>query len=417
MNPSTYPFYLKILVFRYRFLHLRNLKKLAIGLAITRFFKFRKRKNQAAKKPRSSGRMGIVFTGGGTAGHVTPNLALINSFKRDGWTINYIGSADGIEKNMIEAINIPFHSVSSGKLRRYFSLKNILDPFKILIGIAQSIRLFYQLKPDVVFSKGGFVAFPVVIGAWVNRIPIIAHESDMSPGLANKLSFPFVNKICLTFEVGKKHFKQQEKIEVTGTPIRQELFQGNKEKGLELCKFNANKPCILVIGGSLGAGSINQSVRNALEQLTQTFQIIHLCGKAKVDDSLKEMKDYCQLEYAKEELADLFAATSIVISRAGANSLYEILALGKPHVLIPLSAQVSRGDQIQNARYFQNMGISVVIQDSQLNAETLLAAVEEVWKNQQEIKDKIKSLNIKSAEDKIVAIIKEHAHVESSRTI
>lgn len=359
----------------------------------------------------------IVFTGGGTAGHVTPNLALINNFKRDGWAINYIGSADGIEKNMIEAINIPFHHVSSGKLRRYFSFKNFLDPFKILLGIAQSFRLFHKLKPDVVFSKGGFVAFPVVVGAWLNRIPVIAHESDMSPGLANKLSFPFVNKICLTFEAGKKHFKEQSKIEVTGTPIRQQLFQGNKEKGLALCGFNAEKPCILVIGGSLGAGSINQSVRAALTELTKHFQIIHLCGKGKVDDSLKDIAAYCQLEYANEELADLFAATSIVVSRAGANSLYEILALGKPHVLIPLSAQVSRGDQIQNARYFQGLGISEVIQDQLLNAELLLKAIDEVNQKKNEINNKIKELNIKSAEDKIVAIIKEQAHVQSPRTV
>lgn len=359
----------------------------------------------------------IVFTGGGTAGHVTPNLALINNFKRDGWTINYIGSAEGIEKKMIEAIDVPFHAVSSGKLRRYFSFKNMLDPFKIIAGIAQSFCLFQKLKPDVVFSKGGFVAFPVVVGAWLNRIPVVAHESDMSPGLANKLSFPFVNKICLTFEAGKKHFKQQEKIEVTGTPIRKQLFQGIKKRGLDHCGFNDQKPCLLVIGGSLGAGSINSSIRTALDKLTQQFQIIHLCGKGKLDSSLSQTPDYCQLEYANEELADLFAASSIVISRAGANSLYEILALEIPHVLIPLSAQVSRGDQIQNARYFQSLEISVVLQDEQLNAETLLTAIAEVFNNEKEIKSKIKALNIESATDKIVAIIKEQAHVQSPRTI
>jgi UDP-N-acetylglucosamine--N-acetylmuramyl-(pentapeptide) pyrophosphoryl-undecaprenol N-acetylglucosamine transferase len=359
----------------------------------------------------------IVFTGGGTAGHVTPNLALINNFRRDGWTINYVGSADGIEKNMIEAIDIPFHAVKSGKLRRYFSLKNMTDPFKILVGIAQSFCLLHQLKPDVVFSKGGFVAFPVVVGAWLNRIPVIAHESDMSPGLANKLSFPFVNKICLTFEAGKKHFKHQDKIEVTGTPIRQQLFQGTKEKGLAFCGFTKDKPCLLVIGGSLGAGSINKSVRSALYRLSEQFQIIHLCGKGKIDKQLTEVPGYCQLEYANEELADLFAASSIVISRAGANSLYELLALGQPHVLIPLSAKASRGDQIQNARYFQKIGISIVIQDELLDANTLLKALDELITNQEEIKKKIQALNIESATDKIVALIKEQAHVQSPRTI
>ena len=285
--------------------------------------------------------LSIVFTGGGTAGHVTPNLALINAFKEDGWSIDYVGSANGIEKQMIEAIGVPFHAVSSGKLRRYFSLKNILDPFKIIAGVMQSFCLFHKLKPDVVFSKGGFVAFPVVVGAWLNRIPIIAHESDMSPGLANRLSFPFVNKICLTFDAAKKHFKNQNKIEVTGTPIRQQLFNGSRMKGLELCGFNDEKPCILVIGGSLGAGSINLSVRAALSELTKKFQVIHICGKGKVDNLLKGLSSYCQFDYVNEELADLFAAATIIISRAGANSLYEILALGKPHVLIPLSSELA----------------------------------------------------------------------------
>ena len=359
----------------------------------------------------------IVFTGGGTAGHVTPNVALINEFKREGWNIDYVGSNAGIEKEMIQTLGIPFHAVSSGKLRRYFSLKNLLEPFKIIVGIVQAFWLFHKLRPDVVFSKGGFVAFPVVVGAWLNRIPVIAHESDMSPGLANRLSFPFVNKICLTFDAAKKHFKSQEKIEITGTPIREQLFAGNRAKGLELCGFNAEKPCLLAIGGSLGAGSINQSVRKALPQLTQEFQVIHLCGKGKVDNSLKGKEGYCQFEYANEELAHLFAASSVVISRAGANSLYEILALGKAHILIPISSQVSRGDQIQNARYFQGLGISVVIQDQSLNADTLLHAVQELMLNKSDIDNKIKALKIESAAHKIVAIIKEQAHVQSPRTV
>jgi len=359
----------------------------------------------------------IVFTGGGTAGHVTPNIALIKEFKQEGWNLAYIGSTDGIEKGMIDSLGVPFYTVSSGKLRRYFSLKNLLDPFKIIVGIVQSFVLLHKLKPDVVFSKGGFVAFPVVVGAWLNRIPIVAHESDMSPGLANRLSFPFVNKICLTFDAGKKHFKNQEKLEVTGTPIRHQLFLGSPAKGLELCGFNLEKPCLLVIGGSLGAGSINRSVREALSQLTKEFQIIHLCGKGKIDSSLLGVEGYCQLEYAHDELADLFAASSIVISRAGANSLYEILALRKLHILIPLSSQVSRGDQIQNARYFQKSGISVVIQDESLNAQTLVQALKEVMNNRIEIDSKIKELNIVSAAEKIVAIIKEQAHVQSPRTV
>lgn len=359
----------------------------------------------------------IVFTGGGTAGHVAPNMALIREFKHKGWEMAYVGSAIGIEKDMITPLGISFHAVSTGKLRRYLSAKNFLDPFKILLGIIQSFFLLYKLKPDVVFSKGGFVAFPVVVGAWLNRIPVVAHESDISPGLANRLCFPFVNKICLTFEAAKKHFKNQDKIAVTGTPIREQLFAGNYAQGIKLCGFNVTKPCLLVIGGSSGAGSINRSIREALAQLTQDYQVIHLCGKGKVDPSLNNVEGYKQFEYANEELADLFAAASVVVSRAGANSLYEILALGKPHILIPLSTQASRGDQIENARYFQGLGISLVIDDNSLNAETLLHSLHDLEKNKETIDNKIKALNIKSATDKIIVIIEEQIHVQSPSAV
>ena len=359
----------------------------------------------------------IVFTGGGTAGHVAPNIALIQEFRHKGWDIAYVGSAEGIENQMIKPLGIPFYSVKSGKLRRYLSVKNLLDPFKIVLGIFQAFVLLAKLKPDVVFSKGGFVAFPVVVGAWLNRIPVVAHESDMSPGLANRLCFPFVNKICLTFDAGKKHFKNQEKIEVTGTPIREQLFSGNAAAGLASCGFNTDKPCLLAIGGSLGAGSINRSIRKALPQLTQNYQVIHLCGKGKMDAALMDVSGYKQFEYANEELADLFAAASVVVSRAGANSLYELLALGKPHILIPLSAQVSRGDQIQNAKYFQGLGISSVIDDSSLNAETLVNALRDLEKNKDEIFNKIKALKIKSATEQIVVIIEEQIHVQSPSAV
>ena len=355
----------------------------------------------------------IVFTGGGTAGHVTPNIALIDVLKHEGWQIDYIGSADGVEKDMITAINIPYHTVNTGKLRRYFSWKNFIDPLKMMIGIGQSYQLLRTLKPNVVFSKGGFVAFPVVVGAWLNRIPIVAHESDMSPGLANRLSFPFVDQICVTFASAKKHFKRQDKVEVTGTPIRQELFNGNKASGLARCGFSDEKPCLLVIGGSQGARVMNECVRLILDKLCQTFQVIHLCGKGKVDSSLLARAGYCQFEYADVALPDLFAASEMVISRAGANSLYEILALGKPHVLIPLSQQVSRGDQVQNARYFQQQGISVVVSEETLSPETLLAAVDEVSAHQEAIIEKIKALGIQSATMSIIGVIRGACHVSS----
>lgn len=347
----------------------------------------------------------IVLTGGGTAGHVTPNIALIEALKQRNWKIDYIGSYDGVEKSMIEAIGIPYHAVQSGKLRRYFSWQNCLDPFKVVFGIIQSYFLLRKLKPDVVFSKGGFVALPVVIGAYLNRIFAIAHESDMSPGLANRLSFPFVSKICVTFEAAKKHFKQKNKVVVTGTPIRLQLFEGNKEKGLALCGFHDKKPCILVVGGSQGSHGLNTAVRQGLHALTARYQVIHLCGKGKLDSSLANEPDYFQLEYADQELADLLAASDLVVSRSGANALSELLALAKPHVLIPLSLKVSRGDQIQNAKYFQKKGISTVLNDDHFTSEDLLKAVDNVFSRRESLIAAMKALDIRSATDKIVQLL------------
>lgn len=347
----------------------------------------------------------IVFTGGGTAGHVTPNMALIESLQDEDWQINYIGSANGVENSMITAINIPYHAIRCGKLRRYFSWQNFYDPFNMLYGIFQSYCLLRKLKPNVVFSKGGFVALPVVIGAWLNRIPTIAHESDMSPGLANRLSFPFVNKICVPFDVSKKYFKHLDKVEVTGTPIRKQLLKGDKARGLALCNFTSDKPCLLVVGGSQGSTAVNQSIRENLDVLCEQFHVIHLCGKGNVDSTLTKV-GYRQFEYANTELADLFAASDIVISRAGANALYEILALEKPHILIPLPLKASRGDQLQNARYFELQGISIVVQEETLSSTTLIDAIKKVMEQRPDIIDKIRKLNIKSATAKIISLLK-----------
>ncbi|MGQ3888701.1 undecaprenyldiphospho-muramoylpentapeptide beta-N-acetylglucosaminyltransferase [Legionella sp. CNM-1927-20] len=355
----------------------------------------------------------IVFTGGGTAGHVTPNLALIEAAKQEDWQVNYIGSKNSVEENIINnAGHIPFYGISSGKLRRYFSWQNFLDPFRIFLGIIQSYYLLRKLKAQVVFSKGGFVAFPVVLGAWLNRIPVIIHESDMTPGLANKLSFPFANKICVNFELAKKHFKQNRPVEVTGTPIRPELFSGSRTHGLEYCHFTDEKPCLLVIGGSQGASSLNAIIRQSLNELTQTFQVIHLCGNGKKDISLSQ-QGYCQFEYVDKELPDLFAAADLVVSRAGANSLCELLALQKPHVLVPLSLKASRGDQIQNAHYFSQLGISTVLDNDTLTSQALVQSVKQIYLNKDEIVARMKALQIEPATTKILTIIKEQLHAES----
>lgn len=347
----------------------------------------------------------IIFTGGGSSGHVTPNLALIKAAEEDGWKVSYIGSKKGIEADIIKACEIPFYGISTGKLRRYFSWKNFLDPFRIIFGIAQSYYILHKTKASILFSKGGFVAFPVVFAAWVKRIPIIAHESDLSPGLANRLSFPFVNKICLTFETAQQFFKNQHNTIVTGTPIRTELLTGSKQKGLEICGFSAEKPCILVMGGGLGAVPLNDIIQKNLPLLLKKYAIIHLCGKGKMS-SLHPQQDYFPLEYADAELPDLLAAADIIISRAGANSLYEILALKKPHILIPLSHKVSRGDQIQNARFFENLKISVVIEEEALNTECLFSALEQVACEKKAIIEKMEALHIISATEKIMDILR-----------
>lgn len=322
----------------------------------------------------------IILTGGGTAGHVTPNIALLPKLKEAGYDINYIGSYDGIEKKLISDFNIPYYGISSGKLRRYFDVKNFTDPFKVLKGLREASKLMKRIKPDIVFSKGGFVSVPVVYAAKRLNIPIIIHESDMTPGLANKLSLPFANKVCCNFPETVQYLPEGKAV-LTGSPIRQELLSGNKLAGIKLCNFTVNKPIIMVIGGSMGAVAVNQAVRSALPKLLKNYQIVHLCGKGKLDASLANNKGYVQFEYVKEELKDLFAMTDVVISRAGANAICELLALKKPNILIPLSAAASRGDQILNAKSFEKQGFSLVIQEESVTDELLIQTIDELYQN------------------------------------
>ena len=324
----------------------------------------------------------IVLTGGGTAGHVTPNIALIPKLQEMGYTISYIGSYEGIEKKLIEELGIPYYGISSGKLRRYFDLKNFSDPFRVLKGFSQARKLLKQLKPDVVFSKGGFVTVPVVIAAKKCKIPAIIHESDMTPGLANKLCLSSAAKICCNFPETVESLPKDKAV-LTGTPIRQELLAGDKEKGRRFCGFDSSRPVLMVIGGSLGAASVNENVRKILPKLLEEFQVIHLCGKGKTDESLNGTPGYVQYEYIKKELPDLFALADIVISRAGANAICEISALNKPNLLIPLSANASRGDQILNARSFERQGYSMVLEEEEITEQSLLEAIQKLYANRQ----------------------------------
>lgn len=324
----------------------------------------------------------IVLTGGGTAGHVTPNIALIPRLRELGYQISYIGSHEGIEKKLIEDMGIPYYGISSGKLRRYLNLKNLSDPFRVLKGIGEAKKILKKLRPDIIFSKGGFVAVPVVLAARRRRIPVIIHESDMTPGLANKLCIPTAIKVCCNFPETAAALPADKAV-VTGTPIRQELMQGNKLEALKFCGFTANKPVILVIGGSLGSVVVNDAVREILPELLKTFQVIHLCGKDKLDPSLEGTEGYVQYEYIRKELADLFALADLVISRAGANAICEISALAKPNLLIPLSAKASRGDQILNARSFEKQGYSMVLEEEELNAGILLESIRKLYENRE----------------------------------
>ncbi len=321
----------------------------------------------------------IILTGGGTAGHVTPNIALIPGLKELGYDIHYIGSYNGIEKNLIEQFRIPYHGIASGKLRRYFSLQNFTDPFRVLKGFGEAKKLIKTLKPDVIFSKGGFVSVPVVIAGKQCHIPTIIHESDMTPGLANKLAIPSATKVCCNFPETLNHLPK-EKAVLTGLPIREELLSGNREAAMKFCGLSCSKPVILIIGGSLGSVVVNNAVRQVLPELLKNFQVIHLCGKGKLDESLQNLDGYVQFEYIKDELKDLFALADIVISRAGANAICELLALHKPNLLIPLSAKASRGDQILNARSFEHHGYSIVLEEEALEPSVLLDAIQKLYR-------------------------------------
>ena len=343
----------------------------------------------------------IILTGGGTAGHVTPNIALMPALKKKKFDIRYIGSYDGIEKEMIKALNVPYYGISSGKLRRYFDLKNFTDPFRIIKGYFEARLLMRKLKPAIVFSKGGFVTVPVVMAAKHKGIPVIIHESDMTPGLANKLAIPSASKVCCNFPETLKYLPE-EKAVLTGSPIREELFKGDKAKGLAFCGFDESKPVLLIMGGSLGSVAINNAVRGALDELLDTFQVCHLCGKGNLDESLTEKPGYAQFEFVSNELTDVFACTDMMISRAGANAICEILALRKPNVLIPLSAAASRGDQILNAASFEKQGYSHVLQEEDVTKDSLLDAVYEVFDNR---KKYIDTMNQSELADPIATIM------------
>ncbi len=351
----------------------------------------------------------IILTGGGTAGHVTPNLALIPSLKKEGWEIHYIGTANGIERRLIESVEgVTYHSVKSGKLRRYFDVKNFTDPFRVVAGCFESAALVRKIQPDIVFSKGGFVSVPVVYGAKLAGVPVLLHESDMSPGLANRLTAPLAAAMCCTFPEAARQAGRKGR--VTGTPLRSELFDGSREQGIRLFSLSDSRPVLMIIGGSSGAQAINKAVRAALPSLTQCFQVLHLCGKGNLDAEFEGMKNYHQYEYLDEELKHAYACADVLISRAGSNTLCEILALKKPALLIPYPKEASRGDQILNAKSFEQRGLARVLMQEDMTPETLIdSVVNNVYRKRGELIDAMERESSADGVANVMALIHQYA--------
>ena len=348
----------------------------------------------------------IVLTGGGTLGHVTPHLALIPHLKKAGYEIHYVGTENGMEAGRMRAEpGITYHAVKSGKLRRYFSWQNFTDPFRVVYGAFQSAHLMGKLKPDVVFSKGGFVAVPVVFGAWLHRIPVLCHESDLTPGLANKLCKPFARRFATTFPecaeaLGKK-------AEMTGTPLRQELFSGDREAGLRLLGFSGQKPVLLMMGGSSGARSVNEALRAALPELVKDFDVAHICGKGNLEPSLDGTPGYAQIEFLDAELPDVLACADMVLSRAGANALCEFQALARPMLLIPYPKGAGRGDQILNAQSLEKRGLCRVLLQENMTKDTLAEAVRSTWADRDVLTEALKNAPPADGTRRVLEMIEE----------
>lgn len=356
----------------------------------------------------------VLFTGGGSAGHVTPNIALFPQLLAEGCTLHYIGTCEGIECGMLQhRTDVTFHTIACGKLRRYFSWKNFTDPFRVVAGVVEAQRILREVRPDVVFSKGGYVSVPVAIAAKSLGIPVLTHESDYTPGLANKINARFADQILVTFEdtlryTGKKGVH-------TGTPIRPELYAGRRVKGLSFLGFSGEKPVLLIMGGSLGAQALNEAVRAALTQLLAIYDIAHLCGKGKVEASLLDTAGYRQFEFLSEELPDVFAASDLVVSRAGANAVFEFLALAKPMLLIPLPASASRGDQVLNAGYFTRKGYALSLEQEDLTPQTLLNAVNELAQRRLSFTAAMSAEPLADGTDEVLAAIRNVLYAEQKK--
>lgn len=348
----------------------------------------------------------IVLTGGGTAGHVTPHMSLIPRLMAAGYDIHYIGTANGIERELLgHTPGVTYHVVQSGKLRRYFSLQNFTDPFRVLHGAFTSLMLMRSLKPDVCFSKGGFVSVPVVIGAWLMRVPTVAHESDLTPGLANRISARLVDRVATTFEECAQALGP--KATMTGTPLRPSLFAGSRERGLAMAGFTGRKPVLLMTGGSQGAQSVNACLRACLPALLPRMDVLHLCGRGNLDESLRGLPGYCQLAFLGEEMADALAAADLVLSRAGSNTLSELLALGKPMLLVPYPMSASRGDQIRNAESYRRRGLARVLPQEEMTPATMTEALNRLFDERDAQRAAVEAYPVKDGTEAVLRMIED----------
>ena len=353
----------------------------------------------------------IVLTGGGTAGHASPHLALIPELLKQGFELHYLGTEAGIERRIMDLPEVSYHVISSGKLRRYFSRRNFTDPFRVIKGAFDAGAQMRKLKPQVVFSKGGFVAVPVVLAAWLHGVPVVAHESDLTPGLANRISSLFAKKVATTFPECAAALKR--KGQHTGTPLRPQLFSGSREKGLQLAGFDGSKPVLLMMGGSQGAQAVNQALREALPDLLPHMDVLHLCGEGKLDESLRGLKGYYQAEFLSGDLPDALACADLVLSRAGANALCEFQALMKPMLLIPLPRSASRGDQILNAQSFERRGLAKVLLQEDLTADSLTKALLQLLKEAPAIRQALKTAPAADGTEGVLELIERYRKKEA----
>lgn len=344
----------------------------------------------------------VVFAGGGTAGHVLPTIPIMRALRQQGAELAFIGGASGLEQGYLADEPVPYFGIASGKLRRYFSWRNLADAFAVLRGVWQSYWLLGRLKPTVIFSKGGYVSFPVVLAGWLRRIPVVGHESDFSPGLANRLAIPFLSVMCTSFPSRRPAGLRGELLH-SGNPLRPELLAGSAHQGRALVQAPSDRPLVLVTGGSLGAQALNRVARAAAPRLVELCWLVHVCGPGKT--VAMKVPGYRQLEYVSQGWGDLLAAADLVVSRAGANALFELLALGKPNILIPLPLAASRGDQIENAVFAEREGYSRVIPEQALNEEVLIAAVRAQLAEAEDWRRRLAGFQAPPAVDRIVAAI------------